>query len=110
LDGRVVGWDGLEYLPETSENKVAYLLSHRGWGCGYATEVARAAVIYGFETAGLQAIIGLVHPGNTGSIRVLEKCGLTLINRKTYRGLEMCRYRIESRNQIKGYDPSSGSD
>jgi len=109
LDGRLVGWDGLEYLPETRENEVAYLLSHQVWGCGYATEAARAAVRYGLETAGLQAIIGLVHPGNIGSIRVLEKCGLTFIDRKIYWGLEMCRYRLESRGQIKEDVPPSGS-
>jgi RimJ/RimL family protein N-acetyltransferase len=68
-DRRVIGWDGLEYLPETDGNEVAYLLSHQVWGCGYATEAARAAVKYGLETANLQAIIGLVHPGNIGSIR-----------------------------------------
>ena len=100
-EGCVIGWDGLEYLPETDENEVAYLLSHRVWGRGFATEAARAALRYGFDTAGLQAIIGLVHPGNTGSIRVLEKCGLAFIDRKIYWGLEMCRYRIESREQIK---------
>ena len=97
--GSLVGWDGLEYLPETDENEVAYLLSHQVWGCGYATEAALAAVRYGFEAAGLQAIIGLVHPENKASIRVLEKCGLTFIDNKVYWGVEMRRYRMESLNQ-----------
>ena len=92
--GGVIGWDGLEYLPETDENEVAYLLSHQAWGCGYATEAAAAALKFGFEKAGLMSIIGLVHPGNAGSIRVLEKCGLAFVDRKVYWGLEMCRYRI----------------
>lgn len=100
-DNRVVGWDGLEYLPETDENEVGYLLSHQVWGRGFATEAARATMRYGLKTAGLQTIIGLVHPRNIGSIRVLEKCGLTFSDRKVYWGLEMCRYRIESCNQIK---------
>ncbi len=94
VDSRLVGWGGLEYLPETDETEVAYLLSHQVWGCGYATEAARAAVGYGFETAGLQAIIGLVHPGNTGSIRVLEKCGLAFAAPITLWNLDMHRYRI----------------
>jgi len=98
-DSCVVGWNGLEYLPETDENEVAYLLSHQVWGRGHATEAARTAVKYGFETASLPAIIGLVHPENTGSIRVLEKCGLTFVDRKIYWGLEMCRYRIDSSPQ-----------
>ncbi len=95
-DGRVVGWDGLEYLPELGETEVAYLLSRRVWGRGYATEAARAAVRYGFETAGLPAVIGLVHPENAASIRVLEKCGMRLAGRVTLWGLEMCRYRVEA--------------
>jgi ribosomal-protein-alanine N-acetyltransferase len=100
-DSRVVGWNGLEYLPETDENEVAYLLSHLIWGRGFATEAAQLAVKFGLESAGLHAIIGLVHPGNVGSIRVLEKCGLTFIDRKVYWGLEMCRYRTESLKQIE---------
>jgi ribosomal-protein-alanine N-acetyltransferase len=93
---RVVGWNGLEFLPETGENEVAYLLSHKVWGRGFATEAAQAAMKFGFDSAGLQAIIGLVHPENIGSIRVLEKCGLTFVDRKIYWGLEMCRYRKET--------------
>lgn len=100
INGRVVGWDGLEYLPETDEDEVAYLLSHQVWGRGYATQAAQAAVRYGFETAGLGEIIGLVHPENSGSIRVLEKCGLTFVDRKVYWGLEMRRYRIEKSEWI----------
>jgi RimJ/RimL family protein N-acetyltransferase len=75
---------------------VAYLLSHHAWGHGYATEAAHAALSFGFKQAGLNAIIGLVHPENTASIRVLEKCGLTSLDRKVYWGLEMLRYRMES--------------
>jgi ribosomal-protein-alanine N-acetyltransferase len=100
-DGRMLGWDGLEYLTETDENEVAYLLSHQAWGCGYATEAARAAVRYGFHTASLQTIIGLVHPQNRASIRVLEKCGFSFIDHKVYWGMEMCRYRIESSHPDK---------
>ncbi len=92
----MVGWDGLEFLPETGENEVAYLLSGWVWGRGFATEAAQAAVRFGFDNADLNAIIGLVHPQNFGSIRVLEKCGLTFIDRKVYWGMEMLRYRKES--------------
>ncbi len=93
-DNQVVGWNGLEYLPELGETEVAYLLSKRVWGRGYATEAARAAVGFGFDT-GLPAIIGLVHPQNTASIRVLEKCGMVFGDRLTLWGLDMSRYRVD---------------
>jgi RimJ/RimL family protein N-acetyltransferase len=94
-DGRVIGWNGLEYLLELDETEVAYLLSKRVWGRGYATEAARAAVRFGFERAGLSKIIGLVHSENTGSVRVLEKCGLSFDDRITLWGMELSRYRLQ---------------
>ena len=93
-DDQVVGWSGLEYLPELNETEVAYLLSKRVWGRGYATEAARASVQFGFGPTGLEKIIGLVHPQNLGSVHVLEKCGLTFADRITLWGMEMSRYRI----------------
>ena len=94
-DGQVAGWCGLEDLPELGETEVAYLLSTRAWGRGYATEAARAAVEFGFRTCHLPAIIGLVHPENVASRRVLEKCGLTFADRIDLWGMELSRYRIE---------------
>ena len=93
-DGHLLGWNGLEYLPEINETEVAYLLSRQVWGRGYATEAALAAVHYGFEQARLDVIVGLVHPENVGSVRVLEKCGLTFVDQLTLWGLEMSRYRL----------------
>ncbi len=100
-DGQVVGWSGLEYLLELGETEVAYLLSKRVRGLGYATEAARAAVGFGFDT-GLPAIIGLVHPENTPSIRVLDKCGMAFVDRLTLWGLNMWRYRVDQAAHQQG--------
>lgn len=93
-DRRLIGWNGLEYLPELRQTELAYLLSREVWGRGYATEAARAAVKFGFDKAGLDLIIGLVHPDNAGSVRVLEKCGMSFADRLSLWGLEMSRYRV----------------
>ena len=95
LEGELVGWNGLEYLPDTEETEVGYLLGCPFRGKGYATEVARAAVSFGFQKAGLKSIIGLVHRDNAASIRVLEKCGLGFIDEKRYFGMELRRYRLD---------------
>jgi RimJ/RimL family protein N-acetyltransferase len=94
-DGQVVGWNGLEFLPETGETEVAYLLCCEVWGHGYATEAAQAALHFGFTNCSLDKIIGLTHPENTASQRVLEKCGMALIDRQVYFGMTLCRYRVE---------------
>jgi len=92
--GQLTGWNGLEFLPGTNETEVAYLLSGSARGKGYATEAARAAVQFGFQAACLESIIGLVHPENLASVRVLEKCGLRFIDEKFYFGIKVRRYRI----------------
>jgi len=104
-DGQVVGWNGLEFLPETGETEVAYLLSREVWGHGYATEAARAALQFGFTNCSFDKIIGLTHPENVASRRVLEKCGMALIDRQFYFGIELRRYWVEREeffSQAKG--------
>jgi RimJ/RimL family protein N-acetyltransferase len=90
----LIGWNGLQYLPETEEVEVGYLLSKQFWGRGYATEGARAALQFGFETLGLGQIIGLTHPDNKASQNVLLKCGLEYVEQKEYFGMLVNRYQI----------------
>ena len=76
-DGRAfVGWFCLKYVPTTVEVEVGYRLLPGAWGRGYATEGARALVHHGFGELGLARIIGLTHPDNLASQRVLAKAGL----------------------------------
>jgi RimJ/RimL family protein N-acetyltransferase len=74
--GAFVGWFCLKYVPETVEIEVGYRLAPEAWGRGYASEGARAVVRYGFDALGLDRIIGLTHPDNVASQRVLQKAGL----------------------------------
>jgi ribosomal-protein-alanine N-acetyltransferase len=100
-DGQVIGWSGLEYLPEINETEIAFLLSQRVWGRGLATEAAQAAIHFGFASAGLETIVGLVHPENIASIRVLEKCGLAFVDQITLWGLALYRYRIHRHDSLQ---------
>jgi len=94
--GRFFGWCGLEFLPDTEETEVGFMLSKKFWGNGYATESATAAVKFGMDQIGLKEIIGLAHPENKSSQRVLEKSGLSLKRRASYFGMEMLRYAIRA--------------
>ncbi len=63
--------------------------------CTSNQAAAGAALQFGFTKCSLDKIIGLTHPDNLASRRVLEKCELRLIDRKDYWGMEMCRHWIE---------------
>ena len=95
--GGLCGWCGLQYLTETKETEVGYLLDKHCWGKGFATEGARAALSFGFEHKGLDCIVGLIHPDNLASGRVLEKSGLHYTRRRKYFGMICCRYEIVKR-------------
>jgi RimJ/RimL family protein N-acetyltransferase len=88
----LVGWCGLGVLDETAETEIKYLFKKSHWGRGLATEAAQRCVDDGFDQHALQQIIGLVHPENIASRRVLEKLGLVYTRHVHYWGLDLDRY------------------
>jgi RimJ/RimL family protein N-acetyltransferase len=87
--GAFIGWFCLKYVPKTVEVEVGYRLLPEAWGRGYATEGAQALVRYGFGDLGLLRIIGLTHPDNIASQRVLQKAGLRDAGWGRYYGREL---------------------
>jgi ribosomal-protein-alanine N-acetyltransferase len=90
--GELMGWCGLQYLPQTDETEVGYLLAQPWWGRGIATEAARRSVAYGFEELHLDSIIGITHPDNTVSQNVLRKCGLAFTGPARYFDMDCYRF------------------
>jgi RimJ/RimL family protein N-acetyltransferase len=73
--GRFLGRIGL-YNPEGWPGvEVGWLLRRDVWGTGLATEGARAALDFAFDTVGVNHVISLIDPRNDRSIRVAEKIG-----------------------------------
>lgn len=75
-DREPVGMCGLlrrDTLPD-ADLGYAYLPEHRGQG--YAFEAARATLQHAARKFGLTRVAAVVSPGNTASIRVLEKLGM----------------------------------
>lgn len=90
----IVGWAGLQFLPELGETEVGFLLDRPFWGKGYATEAARASIRVGFEVCDVDHIIALAHPENTASRRVIEKCGMTYVDTIHIWGIGLMRHRM----------------
>lgn len=76
-DGEVpIGMCGLLKREMLDDADVGFAFLPQFWSKGYAFESACAVVAYGKRVFGLDRIVGLVKPGNQGSIRVLEKMGM----------------------------------
>ena len=80
-DSVFLGFAGLAVqtfeAPFTPCVEVGWRLARHGWGQGYATEAARAALRFGFEVVGLDEIVSFTTPANERSRRVMERLGMT---------------------------------
>jgi ribosomal-protein-alanine N-acetyltransferase len=74
--GRFIGWFSLKYAGKSPDVEIGYRLLPEAWGQGFATEGATAMYHYGFDDLDLDRIIGVTHPGNRASQKVLMKTGL----------------------------------
>lgn len=80
------GWAGFE---------LAWTLARRWWGCGYATEGARAALDHAFRVLKKDRVISLIHPQNQASIRVAERLGESLQGHSDLKGTDYLVYGID---------------
>ncbi|MQB43793.1 GNAT family N-acetyltransferase [Rhizobium sp. ICMP 5592] len=76
------------------EIEIGWRLNRLTWGKGYATEAARPVLAHAFRTLDLREVIADIAPGNTASMRVAEKLGLSPTRATEYLGQPFASYRI----------------
>jgi [ribosomal protein S5]-alanine N-acetyltransferase len=76
-DGVAVGMCGLLKRDSLPDADVGYAFLPAFWGQGFAHEATAATLRHGARKFGLARVLGVVSEGNYGSIRVLEKSGMT---------------------------------
>jgi len=77
--GAFVGRAGLihlAYVDTQPEIEIAYVLLKPFWGKGYATELAKAIIKWGFSNLPIESLIGVCEIENQPSERVLRKVGM----------------------------------
>lgn len=76
-DGTPIGICGLIKRDALKDVDIGYAFLPQYWMRGYAFESASAVMAYAKNNLGLKRVVGVVAPDNSGSIRVLEKIGLS---------------------------------
>jgi RimJ/RimL family protein N-acetyltransferase len=56
--------------------EIGWRLAPEFWGRGFASEAARAALTFGFETARLNEVVSFTVPANTRSQAVMQRLGM----------------------------------
>jgi RimJ/RimL family protein N-acetyltransferase len=76
-DLRYIGHAGIYPRPTRKADwEFVYFLSRDAWGKGYATEIARRIIEYGFNELKLTEIFATIDDDHSASIKVAEKAGL----------------------------------
>ena len=95
----LIGRVGLNpFMEEENIPEIEWTLGQAYWGRGYATEIGKAILQYGFEYGGFDAIIGFAFPENKASRRVMEKIEMAFIGDKVYRNRTFSFYRINKQD------------
>lgn len=90
--GEFIGFGGLRSL--FGKPEVVYHLGTAHWGKGFASELAHAALRFGFEDRGFDRIVAIAKPLNSASIHVMEKLGMKFEKNATYYDIEVVQYAI----------------
>jgi RimJ/RimL family protein N-acetyltransferase len=89
----LLGLCGLSRSEDTGLTQVGWRLLPSAWGCGVATEAARAVLARALGPLGLPAVVALVHPENRASARVAEKIGMARVGAARFHGVLQLVYR-----------------
>jgi RimJ/RimL family protein N-acetyltransferase len=93
---KFVGRGGLRHVRIGGQDEVelAFALMPEFWGCGLATEMARALLTIAFEQLALAQLVAFTITTNQASRRVMEKVGFTSERELVHAGLPHVLYRI----------------
>jgi len=102
---KFIGWCGLK-LNEDNHVDLGFRFFQNEWGKGYATESSIASLEYGFNTLGLNEIIGRASLQNTTSISVLKKLNMSFWKKDSCKGIEnSVYYRLRKADYNSSYPP-----
>ncbi|MEY3053116.1 MAG: hypothetical protein RLY31_2901 [Bacteroidota bacterium] len=94
--GTLVGQCGLimQFVDGIPKLEIGYHLIRQYWGQGYATEAAMACRDYCFTKELAETLISLIDAGNSRSVAVATRNGMTFWKDTVFKGLPVQVYRI----------------
>ena len=92
--GEMIGYCGFQHFEQTEDVEIVFGYLKEYWGKGAATEALQACLDYGMEKLAFEKIFAATNPENIGSIRVLEKSGMSFLERELHYEMETVIYSI----------------
>jgi [ribosomal protein S5]-alanine N-acetyltransferase len=95
--GHFIGQAGLLYLAYNDKQpdiEIGYRLHKRYWGRGFATEIGKALVTWGFQHLAIDHLIAVINPENSKSEAVLKKIGMHYVGKINAYNTEVMKFEI----------------
>ncbi len=88
----------LAYDDTQPDIEVGYALTRDAWGKGYATELAKSLIQWGFNHLAVKKLVAVINPKNDSSRHVLEKVNMNYVGLSRYWNNEVALYTIDKPN------------
>ena len=88
-----LGWCAVFPLQNSGLIELGYRYARPAWGRGIATEAGGAVLGHAFDQLGIDPVVGVTHPANRRSRRVLEKLGFRYQGLAWYYDTHLAFYR-----------------
>ena len=93
-DNNFIGRAGFAYTDELNAIEMGYVLDHKHWGKGYATEIANAQLDWAKDNLNYNEIFAITGIDHLVSIAIMKKLGMKYIDNRTLKGIECVLYKI----------------
>jgi ribosomal-protein-alanine N-acetyltransferase len=91
-NNELIGMTGFRSHEDIAE--LVYVLDEPYWGKGLATEIATAALRWGFAERGFPRVVAMTRPANAASRRVMDKLGMLFRGDTEVYGISCVEYSI----------------
>ena len=95
-ENNFIGRAGFAYTIELNVIEMGYVIDHKYWGKGYATEIAKTLLDWAkgnLEDEEIFAFTGIKH---LASIAIMKKIGMKYVDNRVLKGIECVLYKIGS--------------
>lgn len=90
----VVGYAGVERLPDSPFHDIRYGFLPRFQGRGFASEAARASIEFVFSNRLVEEVFGVAVVDNLPSVRILQNLGMTPSSEVLYDSVDLVTFSI----------------
>lgn len=90
----LIGFGGFWYFHTPPVLEMIYGVAPAYWNRGYATEIAKGTIKYGFEQLGFARILADADAANLASLRVMQKAGMKFEKAANINNMDLVVYAI----------------